>query len=125
MNPVLLHHICLHCSAGFIVLECARFDEEKGVCEGCEVSHGCRQCGSDDTRLQTKEERALPRGPSRALYQCGDCALSFKQLQCASHLGDGTTCADDCACDGADKDAVHRCPMCFTLNAHYIGPSEK
>lgn len=131
-HPNLISQVCLNCTAGFVVLECANFVEETGTCEGCEVAHCCRQCGSYDTRPRTKEEleegtwELMKSGEiitlERALYQCGDCGLEFTQRQCASNIGDGTTCVDDCQCEGADKDDVHRCPMCLTLNGHYAGP---
>ena len=116
-HPNLISQICLNCTAGFVVLECANFVE--GTCEGCEVAHCCRQCGSYDTRPRTEEESKLMKSgeiPERAFYQCGDCGLEFTR-QCASHIGDGT-CMEDCK--GADKD-VHRCPMCLTLNGKYAG----
>lgn len=130
-HPNLISQVCLNCTAGFVVLECANFVDDEGVCEGCEVAHCCRQCGSYDTRPRTKEE--LEEGmwelmksdeiivPDRALYQCGDCGLEFTQRQCASYIGDGTTCIEDCQCEGADKDDVHRCPMCLTLSGRYAG----
>jgi ribosomal protein L40E len=133
-HPNLISQICLNCTAGFVVLECANFVEETGTCKGCEVAHCCRQCGSHDTRPKTSEEikamqELLASGMyvpvERALYRCGDCGLEFTQRQCASHTGDGTTCMYDCECKGADKDDVHRCPMCFTLNGHYAGPISK
>ena len=129
-HPNLISQVCLHCTAGFIVLECANFKDEKGVCEGCEVAHCCRQCGSYDTRPRTEEEKkemlkmfsnGMYIAPERALYQCGDCGLEFTQSQCASHIGDGTTCMDDCQLKGADKDDTHRCPMCLTLSSCYSG----
>ena len=88
-HPNLISQVCLNCTAGFVVLECANFVDDEGVCEGCEVAHCCRQCGSYDTRPRTKEE--LEEGmwelmksdeiivPDRALYQCGDCGLEFTQ----------------------------------------------
>ena len=130
-HPNLISQICLNCTAGFVVLECANFVEETGTCEGCEVAHCCRQCGSHDTRPKTEEDKKnmfsndmyVP--PVRALYQCGDCGLEFTQRQCASHIGDGTTCMDDCNIKGADKDDTHRCPMCLTLSSRYAGPISK
>ena len=126
MNPNLISQVCLRCTAGFVVLECANFVDEKGVCEGCEVSHCCRQCGSYDTRPRTREEFESQMGgmyvhPDRALYRCGDCGLEFTQRHCASHLGEGT-CMDECKCNGGDKNDVHRCPICHTLNGRYAGP---
>ena len=128
-HPNLISQVCLHCTAGFVVLECANFVEETGTCEGCEVAHCCRQCGSYDTRPRTKEEleegmwelMKLGENPERAFYQCGDCGLEFTQRQCASNIGDGTTCIEDCNYKGADKDNVHRCPMCLTLSSRYAG----
>lgn len=126
-HPNLISQVCLHCTAGFVVLECANFVEETGTCEGCEVAHCCRQCGSYDTRPRTKEEleewelMKLGENSERAFYQCGDCGLEFTQRQCASNIGDGTTCIEDCNCKGADKDNVHRCPMCLTLSSRYAG----
>jgi len=129
-HPNLISQICLNCTAGFLVLECANFVEDEGVCEGCEVAHCCRQCGSYNTRSKTEEEKKdmlkiLSNGiyvpPVRALYQCGDCGIEFTQRQCASHIGNGTTCMDECKCNGADKDDIHRCPICLTLNGHYAG----
>ena len=134
-HPNLISQICLNCTAGFVVLECANFVDEEGVCEGCEIAHCCRQCGSYDTRPRTEEDKKdmlkmFSSGEmyvpvERALYQCGDCGLEFTQQQCASDIGDGTTCVDDCQCEGADKDDIHRCPMCLTLNGHYAGPISK
>ena len=117
MNPNLISQVCLRCTAGFVVLECANF--EKGVCYGCEVSHCCRQCGSYDTRPRTREEFEEGQlvgmyDPARALYRCGDCGLEFTQRQCASRL-EGT-CMDEC--NGGDAN-VHRCPICLTLNGRY------
>lgn len=127
-HPNLISQVCLNCTACFVVLECTNFNES--TCKGCEDAHCCRQCGSSNTRPRTKgeieetmDERYAP--PSRALYECGDCGLQFTQEQCASYIGDGTTCIDDCQCEGADKDDVHRCPMCLTLNGHYAGPISK
>ena len=125
-HPNLISQVCLHCTACFVVLECANFIE--GVCEGCEVAHCCRQCGSYDTRPRTKEEleegvwKLMKSGEiiERAFYQCGDCGLEFTQRQCASYIGDGT-CIEDCQCTGANKDDVHRCPMCLTLSGKYAG----
>ena len=126
-HPNLISQVCLHCTAGFVVLECANFVEETGTCEGCEVAHCCRQCGSSNTRPRTKKEieELTECATERALFQCGDCGLEFTQRQCASNIGDGTTCVDDCECKGADKDDVHRCPICLTLNSHYAGPISK
>lgn len=139
-HPSMISQVCLNCSFRFLVCECENFVEEKDMCEGCETAHCCRECGSYDTRPKTKEEIEEEKqesctmyvAPERALFQCGDCGLQFTQSHCASHTdayapeeNRYATCEEDCKCDGGDKDNIHRCPMCFTLNAPYFGPCSK
>lgn len=140
--PWMERHLCLNCGIGFLVMSCENFIEETCVCEGCDASHCCRECGSYNTRPKTKQEKldemqekldemqemkANPQRmfvqPERAFYQCGDCGLKFTQSQCASHVNSGTTCDEECLCDyRGKKDCIHRCPTCLTLNSRYAGP---
>jgi hypothetical protein len=125
--PWMERQLCLNCGIGFLVMSCENFVEETCVCEGCDTSHCCRECGSYNTRPKTKQEmKANPQRmfvrPERAFYQCGDCGLKFTQSQCASHVNSGTTCDEECLCSGrGEKDYVHHCPTCLTLNSRYAG----
>ena len=133
IQPWMEKQICLNCGIGFLVMSCENFVEETNVCKGCDTSHCCRECGSYNTRPKTKQEniedlqeitenKGMFVHPQRAFYQCGDCDLKFTQNQCASHVGSGTTCEEDCLCDyGGAKDCIHRCPTCLTLNSGYVG----
>lgn len=126
-------HLCLNCGIGFLVMSCENFVEETGLCNGCDKSHCCRECGSYNTRPKTGKEKLedlqemvkntgmfVP--PERAFYQCADCGLKFTQSQCASHVNSGTTCDDKCLCGyRGEKDCIHHCPTCNTLNSRYAG----
>jgi hypothetical protein len=132
--PWMERHICLNCGIGFLIMSCDNFVEEKNVCKGCDVSHCCRECGSYNTRPKTEKEKIeeleemrankqrMFIRPERAFYQCGDCGLKFTQSQCASHVNSGTTCDEECLCGRrGEKDCIHHCPTCLTLNSRYVG----
>ena len=80
--------LCLNCGIGFLVMSCENFVEETCVCEGCDTSHCCRECGSYNTRPKTKQEkldemREMKANPERMLSDPS--ALSTSAVTAASN----------------------------------------